>query len=169
MANAFSAWLTADRQRSLAGGATGCGVGLLVLALLFLVYGPPSIMGGVAWALLVPAVLIFLFSAATMAARTHARAFDPLADRETRAVRVCARALTNTLEQSAVFAPATVVIALNSGPALRELVPALAVTFLLARLVYGIGYLIAAQARAPGMGATLAVNIVALVTALVAA
>jgi len=169
MAGALSAWLTPDRQRSLAGGAIGTGAGLLLTALLFWVSGPPAIMGAVAWALLVPAALVFLFSAATMAARTHRRAFDPLAGQEPRGVRVCARVLTNTLEQSAVFAPATVVIALNSGPALRELVPALAITFLVARLVYALGYLIAAQARAPGMGATVAVNLVALATAIAAA
>ncbi|SDG18745.1 MAPEG family protein [Limimonas halophila] len=164
-----SSWLTADRQRSLAGGTIGMGTALLALAVLFWLSGAPEIMGAVAWALLVPASLVFLFVLATMAARMHTRTFDPTAGREPRAVQVTGRVLTNTLEQSAIFVPATVVIALNTGPALRDLVPALAITFLAARLAFWIGYLIAPQARAPGMGATLAVNVVALVTAIVVA
>ena len=165
----IDAWLTPDRRRSLVHGAIGAGGGWFVLALLVWICGAPSIMGAVAWALLVPAVLMMGFTLAVMAVRMHVRAFDPVNAADPPAVRAASRALTNTLEQAAVFAPSAVVIALTSGPAVRQLVPALAITFLLARVVFWVGYLTAPVNRAVGMAATLGVNAVALLAALIAA
>lgn len=73
--------------------------------------------------------------------RLMGAAFDPLFGRETRRLRVNARYLQNTLEQSALFVPALLVLAswCRDGGQMRAVVAA-SVVFVAGRLAFWIGY-----------------------------
>ena len=80
-------------------------------------------------------------------------------------LQVNQRALTNTVEQLAGFVPALIALAAAAPPAWMPGVVALGVVFAVARLVFWGGYLIGPLLRAPGMAATVAVNVATFVTA----
>ena len=109
-----------------------------------------------------PALVLFAMVVGVMAVRGRHHAFNPIDDAESRAYRVAQRALTNTVEQTLIFLP--VLWALSAMlPAGRLGVPVLAtVLFVAGRLLFWAGYFVHPYARAPGMAATFAVNLVVL-------
>lgn len=153
-------FLTADRKRSLAGSAMGV-AGAVALAVAAWRFG-----GGVsreaveAVVLLAPAFTVFALTLAVALGRFVTATFDPVAGPSAggRYLPVTQRALTNTLEQGVVFAASGVVLA-NAAPAWGGRVAvALAITFVVARAAFWLGYLRSTFGRAPGMAATMLVN-----------
>ncbi len=122
---------------------------------------------GLGFASLLPAVCVLIMMVATqMALRVRSGAVDPLAGRDGAALRVNQRALTNTVEQLAGFAPALLALAAGVPPGSMRYVVAAGLVFALARLVFWGGYLLGPLLRAPGMAATFAVNVATLVAAI---
>jgi uncharacterized membrane protein YecN with MAPEG domain len=121
---------------------------------------------GLACAALLPTVaLLLVMILAQMAVRGMTGAIDPTAGRDGRFLQVNQRALTNTVEQLAAFIPSLLALAAGAGAAGIGQVVALALVFAVARLAFWTGYLAGARLRAPGMAATVAVNLVTLAAA----
>jgi uncharacterized membrane protein YecN with MAPEG domain len=124
---------------------------------------------GLGCAALLPAVaMLNLMIAAQMLIRTMTRAVDPLAGEDGRLLRVNQRALTNTVEQLAGFAPALLALATGVSGGLMPYVIAAGIMFALARLVFWGGYLLGPMLRAPGMAATFAINVTTMIAAVAA-
>jgi uncharacterized membrane protein YecN with MAPEG domain len=118
-------------------------------------------------AALLPAVCVLnLMILVQMRLRARSGAVDPLAGHDGTLLRVNQRALTNTVEQLAGFAPALLALAAGASPGRMRFVVAAGAVFALARLAFWAGYLLGPLARAPGMAATFAVNVGTLVAAI---
>ncbi|MCC6720474.1 MAG: MAPEG family protein [Acetobacteraceae bacterium] len=152
----------------------GCGAVAAVLGWQALVpFFPPDPAGasmavrlGQGCAALLPgAAVLALMVLAQMALRFATGAVDPLAGHDARLLRVNQRAISNTVEQFLVFAPA--VLTLSAGVPGQRMgqVTALGAVFALARLVFWLGYLAAPLGRAFGMAATLTATLAALAAA----
>jgi hypothetical protein len=149
MAAALLAWRLAAAWLPAPAGASRIGVRL-----------------GAAAAALLPAM--FVLSAmilAQIAARFVSGTLDPTAGRDGRFLLLNQRAISNTVEQLTVFAPALLALAAAATAVDMPGVLALGPVFALARLVFWAGYLLAPIARAPGMAATGAVNVATLFAA----
>jgi uncharacterized membrane protein YecN with MAPEG domain len=148
----------------------GSGIGLGVAATLFVALDwllPPIAastaaerLGVAALALLPGAAALALMIVVQSLARFATGAFDPTAGTDGRALVRTQRAISNTVEQLAVFAPAMLALAAAGAP-LRG-VAALGIVFAAARLAFWLGYAIHPLARAPGMAATGACSLGAL-------
>jgi uncharacterized MAPEG superfamily protein len=116
-------------------------------------------------ALLPGAAALALMILAQMVFRVASGAVDPLAPTETRLLRVNQRAIGNTLEQMALFAPAVLALSAGSEAARMPEVMAAGMVFGGARVLFWLGYLVAPAGRSFGMAATLVVTLGALVAA----
>ena len=122
---------------------------------------------GLACAALLPAACVLdLMILTQMWLRARSGAVDPLAGRDDTWLQVNQRALTNTVEQMAGFAPALLALAAGVSPDRMPYVIAAGVVFGLARLVFWAGYLLGPLTRAPGMAATFAINVAMLAAAI---
>jgi uncharacterized membrane protein YecN with MAPEG domain len=122
---------------------------------------------GLACAALLPAVCVLnLMIVAQMLLRMRTGAVDPLAGHDGALLRVNQRVLTNTVEQMTGFVPALLALAAGAASDRMRFVVAAGLVFALARLVFWAGYILGPLLRAPGMAATLAVNIGTLVAAI---
>jgi len=160
------------RGLSLLLGACGAVAALLAWQMLAAAFPPDpaaastAVRLGRACAALLPGVAVLaLMLLAQMAGRIAAGAFDPLAGRETRFLLVNQRAIDNTLEQLAIFAPSLLALAAAVDSGGVPAVMALGVVFAGARLLFWAGYLAAPLGRAPGMAATLATSLGTLLAA----
>ncbi len=154
----------------------GSTVGIIVAAVVWWALGralpvagaaglPPHI--GLACAALLPSVFVLdLMIVVQMGLRVRTGALDPLAGRDDRLLQVNQRALTNTVEQLAGFAPALLALAAGAPPAWMPFVVAAGVVFGLARLMFWAGYLLGPLWRAPGMAAGFLINVATLVAAI---
>lgn len=108
-----------------------------------------------AWVL--PAAgLLLAMQVVQMAARFICHVFDPLAGQENRLLCVNQRVITNTVEQMTVFVPALLALATGAPGVLMPQVLALPAVFVVARVAFWAGYLVAPIGRGFGMAATLA-------------
>jgi uncharacterized membrane protein YecN with MAPEG domain len=158
----------ASGQRLLSIG--GSGIGLGVAATLFVALDwllPPVAAGGtaerigVAALALLPGVAVLALMIGTqILVRFAHRTFDPTAGTDGPALVRNQRAISNTVEQLAVFAPAMLALAASGAP-MRGVV-ALGTVFAVARVAFWLGYAIHPLARAPGMAATGACSLGAL-------
>ena len=123
-------------------------------------------LGAACVALLPAAVVLAVMILAQMALRFAAGVLDPLAGQETRLLRVNQRAIANTVEQFAVFAPALLALAAGLPGARMAEVAALGIVFAAARLVFWLGYLVVPIGRAFGMAATLCASLGTLAAAI---
>jgi uncharacterized membrane protein YecN with MAPEG domain len=118
---------------------------------------------GLACVALLPAVCVLdLMIVVQMALRARTGAVDPLAGHDSRLLQVNQRALTNTVEQLAGFAPSLLALAAAAPPAWMPFVVAAGLAFALARLVFWGDYLLGPMLRAPGMAASFAINVATL-------
>ena len=165
-----ASFLTPARRRSLTGALAGLGVGA-GLAFVFSAWiGPVARETALALALFVPGAVVFVLVLAVAAGRFLTQAFDPFADAASpsRYMAITQRALSNSMEQGVIFATAGTALVVAGGPEAGTLTAALAATYAVARLAFWLGYLHSMFGRAPGMAATLGINLV-LVTAAAAA
>jgi len=157
------AWLTFDRKLSLLLGTGGAAAAALAVFALHALIGPQPPRTA---QLAVPgaaALAVFAMTLAVSVGRLVTRTWNPLAHAPGRYLRTAERALTNTVEQGLVFALAGGAAALQADAQTAGWLAALAAVFLLARAAFFAGYLAGPFARAPGMSATFAVNLAALI------
>jgi uncharacterized MAPEG superfamily protein len=102
---------------------------------------------------------LFVMLAAVGNRRFLTEAIDPLRNIEDRATDINRRMATNTLEQTLVFIIATLALSTYLTSSSIRLMPALVATFVLARIVFWIGYRIHPLYRATGMAATTYLNL----------
>ncbi len=105
-----------------------------------------------------PAMLILLMVVAVAGSRALSGAFDPIADPEGRLYRINQRTLSNSVEQTVIFVPLLLALAVRLGPGDAAALALLTLLFCLGRALFWLGYLVHPYARAPGMAMTLTVN-----------
>lgn len=115
-----------------------------------------------AWMLPI-AILLFAMAATAGFGRALTRSPDPTSGADPRFVDVSRRILTNTLEQSLVFALAALTMAAVTPAGQLGLLGALTVLFVIARVAFWIGYLIHPLYRYAGFALTAEINLVILV------
>lgn len=113
-------------------------------------------LGAAALALLPAAAALWLMIVAQMAARMVLGIIDPVRAPDTKFLATNQRAISNTVEQLLVFAPALLALSAGAPPTAMPHILALALTFAAARLAFWLGYLARPLLRAPGMAATFA-------------
>ena len=116
--------------------------------------------------LLPAAVVLAAMIVAQMAARFWFGTFDPTAGRDGRFLRINQRVITNSVEQLAILIPAMLALVAEASPLRMPQVLALPLVFALARLVFWAGYLVTPMLRGPGMAASFAATLCALVWAI---
>ncbi len=122
---------------------------------------------GIASAALLPGVAVLAaMIVVQIAARFASGAVDPTLGRDGRLLLLNQRAISNSVEQMVVFAPALLALSAACEAGAMPKVVALGLTFGAARLAFWFGYLIAPILRAPGMAATGTVGLVTLAAAL---
>jgi uncharacterized MAPEG superfamily protein len=160
---ALADWFTWDRRKALPlsfGGALATGLAAVLLAWALGPVDPAAAQLAVPAA---PALAVFALSLAVAFARLFTHRWDPLSHQPGRSMQVLQRALTNSVEQGLVFAGAGLAVALQATPAEAGWLCALALLYLAGRAGFVAGYLIGPFARAPGMAATLTVNLAVLI------
>lgn len=164
---------TSHRRRAAIGLVIGTAVGWLVFFLIFALFAGPAAagkadrLGYVAQWLLPVALLIMLMVFAVAILRNFSPAMDPTLNAEPRYVDVSRRALTNTIEQSLIFALLAFVVAAAAPAGQLGVFAALVVMFVASRLVFWGGYLIGSPWRTLGV-MTMQINIVMAVWAVIA-
>lgn len=123
-------------------------------------------LGAAALALLPAAAALWLMVVAQMAARMLLGAIDPVRMPDTQFLATNQRAISNTVEQMLVFAPALLALSAGAAATAMPQVIALALVFAAARLGFWLGYLARPLLRAPGMAATFATTSVTLASAI---
>ncbi len=113
------------------------------------------------------AILLLLMTFAVGLARGCGPAIDPTANAESRALDISRRVLTNTVEQSLIFALGAFAMAAVTPAGQLGLLGALTLLFVVARVAFWIGYLANPLYRHAGFALTAEVNIVILVWTLV--
>lgn len=157
------------RRTVVIGVLAGTVLGWLLFALLLgLVIGPTAaakadrLAYAAAW-LLPIAIVIFLMTVATGLGRFFSGPADPTLTADSRYVDISRRALTNTVEQSLIFALATLAMAALTPAGQLGLLGALVILFVIARIAFWIGYLIDPLYREAGMALTFEINAVIIV------
>ena len=109
---------------------------------------------------------LFVAVAAVGNGRFLSDAIDPLRHVENRAMEINGRVIDNTLQQNFVFLIGTLALSSYLTSDTIKLIPVLVVVFVLARIVFWVGYRIHPLYRAPGMAATSYMNLGILLTVL---
>jgi hypothetical protein len=91
--------------------------------------------------------------------RFLSRGIDPLQHAESHELEINGRVADNTLQQNFVFFVATMAITGTLRPEQMGIITSLTIVFMLARILFWIGYRIHPLYRAPGMGATAYLNL----------
>lgn len=112
------------------------------------------------------ALPLFFMIAAIGNARALGPAIDPTLDAEDRTMIVNDRVADNTTQQFLLFLAGSLGVAASVPPARLQVVGAAAIVFVVARLIFWIGYRIHPLYRAPGFAATAWLNLGLLVAAL---
>ena len=110
------------------------------------------------WAV-VAAIPLFMMLAAVGNARFLSEAIDPTLGKEDNKTIVNGRVADNTLQQFAIFAVALLALSVTLPANYLSFVPAVAITFVIARIVFWIGYRIHPLYRAPGFSSTAYLNL----------
>lgn len=92
--------------------------------------------------------------------RFNSEAIDPTAGKESHAMVVNGRVVDNTVQQYLLFAAASLAVAASARGDQLGAVAAAAIVFVIARLVFWIGYRIRPVYRAAGFASTFYLNIV---------
>lgn len=159
------------KQLTVALGAASGGLGAFALVALLYRYAVPDPgLGPDLAPRLVYALRCVAVAALTVVAgigaiangRFASDAIDPTAHAESPRMVVLGRYLENTLQQYVIFLVGTLSAATYLEPAELRLLPAMAVTFLVGRVVFWVGYLKGPLYRAPGMAATMYPNFILL-------
>jgi hypothetical protein len=158
--------VTGDQKVVLTGVVVGVSSMVALVAGLYYALPAPSHVGSVAdrlaYALrldLFAVLPLFFMIAAVGNARFTSEAIDPLVPTDNPKVIVNGRVASNTLEQTFVFVVASSVLSTLLAPDQLGLLVACTIAFIIARLVFWIGYRVHPLYRAPGMAATSYLNV----------
>lgn len=157
--------MTRDQRTVLAGALAGIAAMLLAMWLLCTLLpapGLPTLAERLAYALrwvTFAAVPLFVMVAAVGNARFLGEAIDPTRGAEDRRTIVNGRVADNTTQQFLLFAAGALGLAASLPDGQMQLVAAAAIVFVVARLVFWIGYRIDPLYRAPGFAATAYLNL----------
>jgi uncharacterized MAPEG superfamily protein len=141
---------------------------LLFALLLGMIIGPRAaqtadrLAYAAAWMLPI-AILLLVMTLATGLGRFFGGGSDPTLNADSRYVDICRRSVTNTLEQSLIFALAALAMAAVTPAGQLGLLGSLVILFVLARLVFWFGYLRHPLYREAGMVLTYEINIVIII------
>jgi len=159
--------MTKDQKTVAVGAATGIVSMLLLLAALsatFAGISPEATAGdrlafAARWIALGALPLVMMI-ASVGNERFGSEAIDPTAGKESQAMIVNGRACDNTMQQYLLFIVASLALAASLSGDRIGVIPAAAITFLIARLVFWIGYRIRPVYRAAGFSSTFYLNVV---------
>ena len=104
----------------------------------------------------IPAVVLQLMLQSLWRLLDTNKAEDPLAGAESRRWKINARVFQNTIEQTLLFVPVLVALAIRLPPELTRVLPILVALWTAGRLMFWAGYHVALHWRAPGMDWTTA-------------
>lgn len=107
-------------------------------------------------------VLVLLMVSACFRVFDTAAAEDPFANAESQAWRVHQRVLQNTVEQSLIFVPALLALAMRIDAAHTQVLPLLTALWCAGRVLFWLGYRISPMLRGPGFEWTLFSSVAAL-------
>jgi hypothetical protein len=157
--------MTRDQKIVGAGAATGILSMALLVWLLSRAITAPTLTDAnerMAYALpwaIVAAIPLFAMLAAVGNARFLSDAIDPTLGKEDQKTVVNGRVADNTLQQFTIFAVALLALAVTLPADRLSFVPAAAITFVIARVVFWVGYRIHPLYRAPGFSSTAYLNL----------
>jgi len=158
--------MTKDQRTVLVGALSGI-VGMIVLvwALSRIIHAPfidddpgARLTYALKWAV-VAAVPFFAMIVAVGNARFLSEAIDPTRHKEDAAMEVNGRVTENTLQQPLLFVIGLLALSVSMPFERLSFVPALAITFVLARIIFWIGYRIHPLYRAPGFSSVAYMNL----------
>lgn len=109
---------------------------------------------------------LFVMIATVGNSRFLSDAIDPLKHKESKEMEVDAHVVDNTLQQNFVFFVGTLALASVIPPACANVLVAVTIVFVIARLAFWLGYRVNPLYRAPGMSATAYMNLGILLTTL---
>jgi hypothetical protein len=154
------------------GAASGAVCMAAILALLYFVIPAPAgvetLAERIAFALqlnVIAAAPLFIMIITVANSRFLSEAINPLARRETLAQQTDGRVTDNTLQQTFVFLVGTLALSTLLDASHLQVLVALTIVFVLARIAFWIGYRMNPLYRAPGMAATAYLNLGLLGTA----
>lgn len=107
----------------------------------------------------VAVIPLFIMLIAVGNGRFLSDAIDPTKHLETKSIEINGRVADNTFQQNFVFLVGTLALSTFLTESSMKLIPALVAVFILARIVFWVGYLIEPLYRAPGMAATSYMNL----------
>jgi hypothetical protein len=154
-------------QRTVAIGALSGIVGMMLLVWALAAYLPapqvPDTNGdrlafAVRWSVLAVLPLFFMI-AAVGNARFLGEAIDPTAHKEDQKLVVNGRVADNTTQQFLLFLVGLTALAVTLPVEKLSYIPAIAITFVICRIVFWIGYRIKPVYRAPGFASTAYMNL----------
>ena len=158
--------MTREQKTVAIGAASGVAVMALSVWLLTKALPTPKMAGSMAerlayalWANVVAIVPFFAMLAHVGNSRFLSEAIDPTRHAESRTMEIDGRVADNTLQQNFVFAVATLALATVVPRSSLQVVWACAIVFVVARLVFWFGYRRHPLYRAPGMAATMYLNV----------
>ncbi|MEO6113668.1 MAG: MAPEG family protein [Sphingomicrobium sp.] len=164
--------MTADQKIVAIGAASGVITMLLSLWLLFAILPDPEqtdLAGRIGYALRWNAVAVLPLIAMIGAignARALSEAIDPTLGKEDRKMLINSRVAGNTLEQFVLFLVGSLALAASIEGALVKIVGAAAITFVVMRIAFWIGYRLKPLYRAFGFASTFYMNLGLIVAAL---
>lgn len=141
---------------------------LLFALLLGMIIGPRAaqtadrLAYAAAWMLPI-AILLLVMTLATGLGRFFGGGADPTLNADSRYVDISRRSVTNTLEQSLIFALAALAMAAVTPAGQLGLLGSLVILFVIARLLFWFGYLRHPLYREAGMVLTYEINVVIII------
>ena len=164
--------MTGDQRKVLIGAVSGILSMALAMWLLTMALpdaNAPALAGRLAYAPVAnagAAVILFVMLAAVGNGRFLSEAIDPTLGKETPRIVIDGHVADNTTQQFLVFAAATLGLAANLPEDDLNVVAAAAITFVVARTLFWIGYRVHPLYRAFGFSATAYLNLGLLVAAM---
>lgn len=164
--------MTNDQVNVAIGAASGIIAMILSLWILFMALPDPEAFDAgsrMAYALkwnAVAAFPLFVMLASIGNARFSSEAIDPILGKESPVMKIDARVAGNTLEQFVIFFVATLALAAAAEGTALKVVGAAAITFVLMRIAFWIGYRIKPVYRAFGFASTAYMNLGLLIAAI---
>jgi len=161
------------KEQKIVGVGAASGVAVMVLLVLALYSIIPDVPGmsesinRIAFALqmnVFAVIPLFLMLITVGNERFLSDAIDPTRHAESKMMEVDGRVADNTLQQNVVFLIGTLALATLIPPEATKVLAALATVFVLARIVFWVGYRKNPLYRAPGMAATAYMNLGILLT-----
>ena len=158
--------MTRDQKTVAIGAASGI-IGMVLLVWLISTYMPqPQVIDApgnrLAYALrwsVVAVLPLFAMLAAVGNARFLSEAIDPTQGKESQKMVVDGRVADNTLQQFVCFLVGITALSVSVPIGWISVIPAVAITFVICRLVFWVGYRIHPLYRAPGFSSTAYMNL----------